>query len=142
MPTVTPPILPDGQTLALSPVSGLAVILPELSTEEVALIVQHVEYFEREILVSSVTAPPFGLDTTKLPDGPHILDMTIYYRDGHSEKQRRTITIANSSQSLLFASVPHTSRIPNILATIGGIAILLASMGFAVRRGIVLAHLD
>ncbi len=138
-----PPSGEQPYEIAEAPVTGLAGIIPELSLPEAAETVYKVEYFDQQDLVFATTEPPFSLDTIQLSDGPHALGVKIYYRDGSTADQTKSILIANRTLSLGFASLePAPSRLPHIIVGVAGGATSVAIMGLAIIRGLRLARIS
>jgi|GEM_PF-5024903 len=141
-PQVSPPVLADGITIARPAVSGLAVLLPELTESMEARPVEKVEYTVRGNLVMASFVEPFALDTTLLRDGPHVLDIRIHYADGQIETKRQTVIVANQPHELLFLPASASSPWPRIMGASSGILLAAAVMFYAVHRGWRMVRLD
>lgn len=109
-------------TTITAPVSATVSILPLLDTEWARQTVQKVAYYERGNLLMTVTTPPFALDTTVLPDGPHSLSLSVFFRDGHKEAHNATIRVQNKSEPFVPTgplSMSTPSRIGQTILIVG-----------------------
>jgi hypothetical protein len=133
-PSTTP--LPPVE-IAQAPLSGMAIIFPELTTDESADAIYKVEYYEEGILVDSATQAPFSLDSTVLEDGEHVLGVKIYYRDGHTEEKSARVVISNLEEPLQFASVAPSKPqyFKMAYSAFGGFASVVV-MAIAIRYGL------
>lgn len=134
---------PPPTQIAQAPLSGMAIIFPELTTAESADTVYKVEYYEEGILVDSATQAPFSLDSTVLEDGEHVLGVKIYYRDGHTEEKSTSITVSNLEDPLHFASaVPSRPQYFKMAySAFGGFASVVV-MAAAIKYGLRLSKIS
>lgn len=106
------PIPALSTTTISSPLSGRAVPLTFLGSDWARETVQKVAYYERQTFLMTSVAAPFELDTQLLPDGPHVLGVTVFFRDGHKEEHTVTVSIRNDRESVP-ASGPLSQSTPS-----------------------------
>lgn len=82
------------------PFSGYANIFPEIMSGSEADKVYKVVYYSNKTYLYETAKPPFALNTSRMNNGPQIVDAQIYYRDGTSDKKSVKFTVNNSPETL------------------------------------------
>lgn len=122
-PTVTVTTISVAQRDKITPLDSL---LQEWAKTEI----QKVVYYERDTFLMSTTRSPFEFDTRLLPDGPRVLGVRVFHRDGHEERHTVTLRVQNQPEQLIISgplsqSTPPEYRSLALAGVVGGVLMVM-----------------